>query len=92
MSFRRSAGAGTGDEAEFELHPHVVGVATRDTRPAWRFLVVSDEHPVSGFRIERPVRRTGTVADPGLDDQISTDARCVVPQVVQGRVHVVSLA
>jgi len=50
VTFGRSARTGAGDEAEIELHPHVIGGAARDPRPARRLLVVSDEHPVTRLR------------------------------------------
>lgn len=53
----------------------MVGMAPSDVRPARRLLVVPDEHPIAKLRVERVVRRSRTVADPGLHSQVRSDAR-----------------
>jgi hypothetical protein len=78
---------GLDEEAEVELRPHAIAVAANDARPTWRFVVVADENPIAGLGVEAGILGPRPVADPGLHDQIGTDAVGVVPEVVGGGVH-----
>ena len=71
--------------------PHVVAVSAGHPRSVWRFLVIADEYPITRLRVEREVGSPGSMANPGLNDEISADACRVVPQVVSDRVHDFSL-
>ena len=76
--------SGVDEEAEVESGPHAIAVAANDARPTWRFVVVADENPVAGLGVEAGILGPRPMADPGLHDQIRTDAVGVVPEVVGG--------
>lgn len=61
----------SGGVADQELQPHTVSVTGDDASGQGLLLVVADEHPVSGLRIERQIIGTLAMRDPagahGLD-------------------------
>ena len=82
-------GRGVGcDEAEFELHPDLVSVATGDSSANRWLFVVTDGDPVARLRIECLIGQSRAVADPGLDHEVRANRCGVVPQVVSVAVHV----
>lgn len=83
----RVCDTGVDKEAEVEFGPHAIAIAAHDARPAWRFVVVADENRIAGLGVKARVLGPRAVADPGLHDQIGTDAVGVVPEVVGGGVH-----
>ena len=80
-------GTGVDEQPEVELGPDAIAVAANDACPTWWFVVVADENPIAGLRVEAGILGARPVADPGLHHQIGTDAVGVVPEVVGGGVH-----
>lgn len=74
----------SGDVADRDLQRHSISVTGDDAGGQGLLLVIADEHPVSGLRIERQVIGTRAVRDPAGHREVTVDGGGVVPEVVGG--------
>ena len=84
----RLSGDGADGGVEADLDPDAVVVAADDACLERGFFVVADEHDVARLGVEGRVVAAWAVADPGLHDEVGSDGRGVVPEVVLAVAHV----
>ena len=73
---------------EVGLDPDAIVVAADDASLERGFFVVADEHDVAGLGVECRVIAAWSVADPGFHDEVGSDGRGVIPEIVLAVAHV----